>query len=128
MGRLLLASNANGDNYTTVTDCGRFLTEIYQICNGTAASQSLSHADAMYSLLKQQERRNKIPAKIPDGVGVANKTGELDTVENDAAIIYDTAKGVDLVVVFMAQNLTDTSAAQTSIAENARRIYGFYNE
>ena len=48
-----------------------------------------------------QQRKNKIPAQLPEGVGTANKTGELDTVENDAAIIYDTAKGIDLVVCFM---------------------------
>ena len=58
----------------------------------------------------------------------ANKTGELDTVENDAAIIYDTAKGIDLVVCFMSQDLTDTGAAQSTIAADARAIYGYYNE
>ena len=30
---------------------------------------------------------------MPSEVKVANKTGELDHVENDAGIIYDTAKG-----------------------------------
>ena len=49
-------------------------------------------------------------------------------VENDAAIIYDTAKGIDLVVCFMSQNLTDTGAAQSTIAADARAIYGYYNE
>lgn len=128
MGRLLLQSNENGDNYTSVTDCGRFLKEIYQINNGSAASSTLSHADSMYALLKQQQRTNKIPAKLPEGVHVANKTGELSNVENDAGIIYDTAQGIDLVVCFMSENLTDTTAAQASIAENARLIYGYYNE
>lgn len=127
MGRLLLQSNETGENYTSVSDCGRFLKEIYQQSNGTE-SGSLTHAETMYYLLKMQERRNKIPAKLPEGVHVANKTGELDTVENDAGIIYDTAKGIDLVVCFMSENLTDTAAAQNSIAENARCIYGYYNE
>lgn len=128
MGRLLLQGSENGDNYTSVGDCGRFLKEIYQICNGTAKTPSLSHAENMYYLLKKQTRRNKIPAAIPEGVHVANKTGELSTVENDAGIIFDTAKGIDLVVVFMSQGLTDTAAAQNSIAQNSRLIYGYYNE
>ena len=42
--------------------------------------------------------------------------------------IYDTAKGIDLVVCFMSQNLTDTGAAQSTIAADARAIYGYYNE
>lgn len=128
MGRLMLQSNENGDNYTSVQDCGRFLKEVYEINNGTAQNASLSHADSMYTLLKAQTRRNKIPAQIPDGIGVANKTGELDTVENDAAILYNTAKGIDLVICYMSENLTAVGDAQTTIAEQSRMIYGYYNE
>ena len=127
MGRLLLQDNSQGDNYTSVNDCGHFLKEIYQSNAGTINS-TLSHTDAMYSLLKMQERRNKIPANLPDGVSVANKTGELDDVENDVGIIYNTAKGIDLVVCFMSENLSSTSSAQSTIAEDSRLIYGYYNE
>ena len=128
MNRLLLASKENGDNYTSAKDCGTFLKQIYQIVNGTLPSSTLANAEAMYFQLKTQQRKNKIPAQLPEGVGTANKTGELDTVENDAAIIYDTAKGIDLVVCFMSENLTDTGAAQNTIATDARAIYGYYNE
>lgn len=128
MNRLLLAGKENGDNYTSVKDCGTFLKQIYQVVNGTLPSSTLANADAMYFQLKTQQRKNKIPAQLPEGVGTANKTGELDTVENDAAIIYDTAKGIDLVVCFMSQDLTDTGAAQNTIAADARAIYGYYNE
>ena len=127
MGRLLLQSNEYGDNYTSVSDCGHFLKEIYQSNAGTAES-TLAHTDAMYSLLKMQQRRNKIPANLPEGVKVANKTGELDDVENDAGIIYNTAKNIDLVVCFMSQDLTDSSEAQAVIAQDSRLIYGYYNE
>lgn len=128
MNRLLLAGNENGDNYTSAKDCGTFLKQIYQVVNGTLPSSTLANADAMYFQLKTQQLKNKIPAQLPEGVGTANKTGELDTVENDAAIIYDTAKGIDLVVCFMSQDLTDTGAAQNTIAADARAIYGYYNE
>ena len=128
MNRLLLAGKENGDNYTSVKDCGTFLKQIYQVVNGTLPSSTLANADAMYFQLKTQQHKNKIPAQLPEGVGTANKTGELDTVENDAAIIYDTAKGIDLVVCFMSQDLTDTGAAQSTIAADARAIYGYYNE
>ncbi|MDC7291045.1 class A beta-lactamase-related serine hydrolase [Blautia schinkii] len=128
MGRMLLQSTENGDNYTSVKDCGKFLKEVYQINNGTAENASLSNAEAMYYLLKLQTRTNKIPAAMPEGVRVANKTGELDTVENDAGIVYSTANGIDLVICFMSENLADTGAAQSSIAQNSRLIYGYYNE
>ena len=130
MGRLLLADNSNEDNYTSAKDCGKFLKTIYQIDKGTATdnNDTLAGAEYMYRLLKMQTRKNKIPAQMPSEVKVANKTGELDHVENDVGIIYDTAKGIDLVVCFMSQDLNDTSAAQNTIAQDSRAIYGYYNE
>ena len=79
----------------------------------------------MYTLLKAQTRRIKIPAQLPQDVKTANKTGELSNVENDAGIIYDSEN--DLVIVFMSQNLSDTSAAQNTIASLSREIYDYYN-
>ena len=79
----------------------------------------------MYNLLKAQTRRNKIPAQLPDNVKVANKTGELDNVENDAGIIYDSEN--DLAIVFLSQNLSDVSAAENTIAALSKEIYEYYN-
>lgn len=120
MGRLLLASNEYDDNYTSVSDCGHFLKEIY-----TEEDSVYAHASDMFTLLKAQTRRNKIPAQLPEGVKTANKTGELDNVENDAGIIYDA--GNDLIIVFMSQNLSSTGSAQSTIASLSRTIYDYYN-
>ena len=128
MGRLLLASNEFGDNYTSAYDCGKFLKEIYQICSGTTQTPSLLHAEEMYSLLKQQQRTNKIPATLPEGVSVANKTGELSDVENDAGILYNAQGGNDLVIVFLSQNLSSPGEAQNTIAQLSRSIYLYYND
>ena len=48
MNRLLLAGKENGDNYTSVKDCGTFLKQIYQTVNGTLPASTLPNADAMY--------------------------------------------------------------------------------
>ena len=120
MGRMLLASNDQDDNYTSVNDCGHFLIEVYK-----EEESSYAHASDMYALLKAQTRQNKIPAMLPDGVKTANKTGELDNVENDAVIIYDAAN--DLVIVFMSQNLSSAGNAQNTIASLSRTIYDYYN-
>ena len=117
MGRMLLASNDQDDNYTSVNDCGHFLIEVYK-----EEESSYAHASDMYALLKAQTRQNKIPAMLPDGVKTANKTGELDNV---AGIIYDAAN--DLVIVFMSQNLSSAGNAQNTIASLSRTIYDYYN-
>ena len=125
MGRLLMAPNDKDDNYTSVEDCGKFLKEIYE---GAAGKETkLSHCKEMFDLLKQQTCVNKIPAQMPAGVKVANKTGELGNVENDAGIVYDTGKN-DLVIVFMSENLTAVGYAQTAIAANSAAIYKYFNK
>lgn len=83
------------------------------------------HASDMFALLCAQTRRHKIPAQLPDGVRTASKTGELDDVENDAAILYDTDN--DLIIVFMAEHLGDCGAAQSTIASLSRQIYDAYH-
>ena len=120
MGRMLLASNAQDDNYTSVGDCGHFLMEIYK-----EEESTYTHATDMYNLLKAQTRQNKIPSQLPSGVKTANKTGELDNVENDAGIIYDAPN--DLVIVFMSQNLSSAGSAQNTIGSLSRTIYDYYN-
>ena len=154
MGRLLLHSNEFGDNYTSVSNCGAFLKMVYwdgyrketppkrvqteaAAENGTEepVSENASemagsntdftpHASDMFTLLCAQTRRHKIPAQLPDGVRTASKTGELDDVENDAAILYDTAN--DLIIVFMSEHLGDCGAAQGTIASLSRKIYDSY--
>ena len=120
MGRMLLASNENDDNYTSVGDCGHLLQEIYK-----QDTSGYTHATDMINLLKAQTRCNKIPAQLPEGVKTANKTGELDNVENDAGIIYDSKN--DVVIVFMSQNLSSAGSAQNTIATLSRTIYDYYN-
>ena len=120
MGRLLLASNQYDDNYTSVSDCGHFLKEVYE-----GNQQSDAHAQAEFALLAAQTRRNKIPAQMPSGVSIANKTGELSDVENDAGIIYNSAN--DLILVFMSENVPQPGAAQSTIAALSRQIYDSYS-
>lgn len=120
MGRLLLASNQYDDNYTSVSDCGHFLKEVYE-----GSKESDAHAQAEFDLLAAQTRRNKIPAQMPDGVSIANKTGELSDVENDAGIIYNSSN--DLIIVFMSENVLQPGTAQSTIASLSRQIYDSYS-
>lgn len=117
LNREMLASTAKGDNYTSAKDAATILENIY---NGKCVNKSYSQK--MLNLLKQQTRKNKIPAGVPDGVQTANKTGELDTVENDAAIVF---KGdTPYVLVVMSSGLSDTSKARQDIVSISKIVYG----
>ena len=117
MGRLLLADNSTADNYTSVGDCGKFLYHMY--------INKFSRSGEMMELLLAQTRRSKIPAGIPDGVQVGNKTGELDDVQNDAAIVYAEKP---YVVCIMAEGVSGTEGPVQAIASLSQVIYGYTNQ
>jgi len=71
------------ENYTSVSECGRLLEQVYY---GTFVSADVSAR--LLQDLRNQTRCWKIPAGLPGGVASANKTGELADVENDVAIVY----------------------------------------
>ena len=109
MGRLLLESNINGDNYTSVNDCADFLTAVY--------NNSIPHSNEMLDLLSKQTITYKIPEGVP--VRTANKTGELDSVQNDAAIVFSESP---YVLCVMSEEVS-SGAAVTSIVELSSEVY-----
>lgn len=117
LSRKMLASTANGDNYTSSKDAAKILENIY---NHKCVSYEAS--EQMMTYLKAQERTGKIPAGVPSGVQTANKTGELDTVENDAAIVFK--DNAPYVLVVMSSGLSDTAKARQNIVDISKIVYG----
>lgn len=112
---------------TTADDAGRFMAAVYR--------GSLVNADSsrrMLDLLLGQTRRAKIPAGVPAGTVVANKTGENTGVENDAAVVFagaDTTGAIDgsatqgdYVLVVMSSGV-DAGAAQASIRDLSAMVW-----
>lgn len=115
MGRLMLDLDAESDNYTSVQDCGKFLKDIYQ--------NKLQGSQKMLEDLKAQERTSKIPAGVPSEVETANKTGELDDVENDAAIVYGDSGAYILCVIM--NDLQDTARGRDAIKKLSSNVYEY---
>ena len=82
LNRRMLEWNGK-ENYTSARDCGRMLEMVLdgEYVSGDASARILND-------LKAQQRRGKIPAGVPSGIETGNKTGELDNVDNDAAIVW----------------------------------------
>lgn len=118
MGRLMLDFEALDDNYTSVEDCGKLLREIY--------TQNMTGAANLLELMKKQERTGKLPSGIPSGTVTANKTGELETVENDAAIVWGEKE--PYVICVMSEGLSDTAAARESMKTLSENVYRLMKE
>ncbi len=106
----------SGTNYTSCRDC---CTALQQIVEGTYVNQTAS-ARILQALLSQQ-RREKIPAGVPRGVSVANKTGELLYAQHDAAAVFAPCGTYYLCI--MSTDLTNINAAKALIVSISRTVY-----
>lgn len=107
-----------GMNWTSVTDVGNCLDEIY---SGTYVSKEAS--DRILDLMKQQVHVNKIPAGLPEGTICANKTGELDLTQNDAAIVY--GPKTNYILVVMSDGMYNGEEAVGQIVSLSSMVYQF---
>ena len=87
------------DNKSTPRDMADLLAMIAQNRCATAPS-----CRVMIEVMTHQEWREKIPAGLPDGLCVANKTGGVSGTSNDAAIVF-TPRGTPLVMVVFWKGL-----------------------
>ena len=112
------------DNMGSPRDMAQLLGMIVQNQCATAPSCRL-----MLEVLAHQEWREKIPAGLPGGLMVANKTGGVSGTSNDAAIVY-TPTGAPLVMVVFWKGLgyEATGRAAEAIADIAAVLYEHLGE
>ena len=76
----------------------------------------------MVDILALQEFREMIPAGLPAGTRVANKTGNITRINHDAAIVYPPGRA-PYVLVVLTRGFTRPAAAQAAGREISARVY-----
>ena len=107
-------------NHTSVSDCGELLEKIHR---GTCVSETASKK--MLDFLLNQETDTKIPAALPEGTEVANKTGETDENEHDAAIVY--GPETDYILCVMSSDIPTNGSAVDIVQEISDIVYDYLN-
>lgn len=107
-------------NQVSAKDCGKLLEDIYR---RSWANRSVSNE--MEEMLLNQQTRYKIPAGLPEGVLCGNKTGEMDTTENDAAIVY--AENCDYILVVLSSDWNSKDEAVSRIKSLSGMVYEYLN-
>ena len=112
----------HNENISTARDMGALLYEIERGSReGIDAIAKSSSCRKMIEIMLGQEDRDKIPAGLPPGTQVANKTGELTGVRSDVAIV-EPFGDTPYVLVVMTKELRDYSAGIAAIRRIAHDV------
>jgi beta-lactamase class A len=81
------------------------------------------HSDILISILKRQQKKNKLAYYIPDYFkkSIASKSGDMEGVENDTALML-TSKGT-FVLTIMSQNLPNSIYGNVTIARAGKMAW-----
>jgi beta-lactamase class A len=105
------ALSSNSSNVTTAREALRTLIHIEQAPG----------LDDLRRFLINYLRNHRIPARLDD-IPVLHKTGSLETVANDAGIIY--APHGRIALAYFCDRQRDTVTTSVEIADSALRVLG----
>ncbi len=93
-----------------------------RMAKGETVSKEAS--EAMITILLDQKFNTIIPAKLPDEVRAAHKTGAITGVHHDSGIVF-LPDGRKYVLVLLSKEVADTDAGTSAQANVSRYIYEF---
>lgn len=107
------AASRGEENYTSVKDVMAFLDNLYENKDSFPESE-------MLDIMKRQTIATKLRRKMPSGILMASKTGELSDTENDCGIVF--SEGGDYAIVCLTGG-GNLAAARDAMANICREIY-----
>lgn len=78
----------------------------------------------MIDILSDQHFNEIIPAKLPESVKVAHKTGSITGVQHDSGIVFN-HDGTKYVLVLLSKNLSDPDKGVKAMAAVSEMIYHY---
>jgi len=108
------ARSSGLDNYTSLSDCMSYLKKL-------CTNQEEEPYRQMLNILLGQQVKTKIPLKLPAGVTVANKTGELNDVENDMGLVF--SETFTIAIVVLTNKVRNAENMRSAIADFAFEAY-----
>jgi beta-lactamase class A len=113
----------HSENLTTPHDIGALLYQIETGAHeGIRTVTSPRSCRAMIDLMVREEGRDKIASGLPKGTPLASKTGEVDFVRNDVAIV-DPYGDAPYIITVLTKGLSNYGAGVTAIRKIAKAVH-----
>jgi beta-lactamase class A len=77
----------------------------------------------MLDILHEQEFRSGIPAGLPEGTRVANKTGEISTIAHDMGLVYLPGRAPYALTILTEWDATATVGRRDALASLSKAVY-----
>lgn len=106
---------------TSAADIGLFFNKLYK---KEIVSENAS--DKIIELLSKSKIKDRIPAKLPEGLKIAHKTAELPLLRHDAGIVF--LEGKPYVIVLMSQNLKFEDEGIETLAAISKDVYDYFSK
>lgn len=111
------AFRAGMNNTTTAYALMRVMRAVHD-----TAAVGARAAREMQEILSAQEFREMIPAGVPEGTRVANKTGNITRIAHDAALVYPPGRS-PYVLVVLTRGFADSDAAAAAARDISRAVW-----
>lgn len=98
--------------------------DLMVILRAIAEKKAVSAAASaeMIAILEGQEFKSKIPAGLPPGTRVANKTGDITGIHHDAAIVFPEGRA-PYVLVVLTEGYASEEVADAAIAAVSKAVW-----
>ena len=111
------AFEAGLSNTTTARDLGIIMSAM-----GRGEVVSPKASEEMLDIMSRQKWRTKIPAKLPEGVRVAHKTGRINGISHDSGVVFP-HEAPPYVLVILTRGFEDPDRADGVAAEISRIVF-----
>jgi beta-lactamase class A len=116
----LKAFDAGLSNTTTARDLGVVMAAVQESPRFTTESRG-----EMLAILERQHFRENIPAGVPEGTRVANKTGWITAHNHDAALVFP-PDAPPYVLTVMVRGIEDQKVAAALVADLSRQVWAYH--
>lgn len=114
----LKAFRAGRSNTTTARALGTVMSSV-----ATSDMFTPERRAAMIDILSRQHFRAGVPAGLPEGTRVANKTGWITGIDHDAAVVFPEEGPPYVLVIMVRGHPGERDGAEALIAELSRQVW-----